>query len=82
MTLFIDESHFKTTVMVALTTMLVMYTLYQSVARSLPQTVGMHLTVLIAFQDKNQFPILSKIEKSRVLLVLLGGLDKHAAFDF
>ena len=32
-TLFVDESHFRTTVMVALTAMLVMYTLYQSIAR-------------------------------------------------
>ena len=32
-TLFIDEAHFRTTVMVALTAMLVMYTLYQSIAR-------------------------------------------------
>ena len=37
-TLFIDESHFEATTMVALTSMLVMYTLYQSSAQSLPQT--------------------------------------------
>jgi hypothetical protein len=37
-TLFIDESHFDTTVMVSLTSMLVMYTLYQSIAGTLPQT--------------------------------------------
>jgi hypothetical protein len=37
-TLFIDESHFEATTMVALTSMLVMYTLYQSSAASLPQT--------------------------------------------
>jgi hypothetical protein len=37
-TLYIDDSHFDTTVMVSLTSMLVMYTLYQSVAGSLPQT--------------------------------------------
>jgi hypothetical protein len=37
-TLFIDESHFDTTIMVALTSMLVMYTLYQSLTGSLPQT--------------------------------------------
>ncbi len=36
--LFIDDDHFDTIVMVALTTMLVMYTLYQSVSASLPQT--------------------------------------------
>ena len=37
-TLFIDEKHFEATIMVALTSMLVMYTLYQSVSSSLPQT--------------------------------------------
>ena len=37
-TLFIDESHFEATTMVALTSMLVMYTLYQSSSASLPQT--------------------------------------------
>jgi hypothetical protein len=38
MTLIIDKSHFEATIMVALTAMLVMYTLYQSVADTLPQT--------------------------------------------
>lgn len=38
MTLFIDDSHFDTNVMVSLTTLLVMYTLYQSISTSLPQT--------------------------------------------
>ena len=37
-TLYIDESHFEATIMVSLTSMLVMYTLYQSIAVSLPQT--------------------------------------------
>ncbi len=37
-TLFIDRRHFEATIMVALTSMLVMYTLYQSVGSSLPQT--------------------------------------------
>ena len=37
-TLFIDESHFEATTMVALTSMLVMYTLYQSSSQSLPPT--------------------------------------------
>ena len=41
--MFIDEAHFRTTVMVALTAMLVMYTLYQSIARSLPQTAYLKL---------------------------------------
>ncbi len=36
--LFLDEDHFDTIIMIALTTMLVMYTLYQSVSASLPQT--------------------------------------------
>ena len=39
--LFLDEDHFDTIVMIALTTMLVMYTLYQGVSASLPQTTYM-----------------------------------------
>ena len=38
LTPFIDEKHFEATIMVALTSMLVMYTLYQSVSNSLPAT--------------------------------------------
>ena len=38
MTLFINEVHFEATIMVALTTMLVMYTLFQGVGISLPHT--------------------------------------------
>ena len=37
-TLFIDSSHFEATIMVALTTMLVMYTLHQSITEHLPMT--------------------------------------------
>ena len=36
--LFIPEGHFETTITVSLTTMLVMYTLYQSILDTLPQT--------------------------------------------
>ena len=36
--LFIDRSHFEATIMVALTIMLVLYTLYQSVSQGLPKT--------------------------------------------
>ena len=36
MTLFIDRSRFDTTVMVSLTTMLVMFTLYQSTSQVIP----------------------------------------------
>ena len=42
-TLFIDQSHFEATIMVALTAMLVMYTLFQSVAISLPTTAYLKL---------------------------------------
>ncbi len=38
LSLFIDSSHFEANIMVALTTMLVMYTLYQSTSSTLPQT--------------------------------------------
>jgi len=38
LTLFIDESHIEATIMVALTTMLVMYTLFQNVSDTLPHT--------------------------------------------
>ena len=37
-TMYIDESHFEATIMVSLTSMLVMYTLFQSHSNSLPQT--------------------------------------------
>ena len=37
-TLFIDTSHFEATIMVALTTMLVIYTLHQSITANLPMT--------------------------------------------
>ena len=36
--LFMPEGHFETTITVSLTTMLVMYTLYQSILDTLPQT--------------------------------------------
>ena len=36
--MYIDESHFEATIMVSLTSMLVMYTLFQSHTDSLPQT--------------------------------------------
>ena len=39
LTLFIDHTHFDATIMVALTTMLVMYTLEQSISATLPATV-------------------------------------------
>ena len=37
-TLFVDEKHFEVTVMVHLTTMLVMYTLYQGLQTIMPKT--------------------------------------------
>ena len=37
-TLYIDESHFEATIMVALTAMLVLYTLFQSISTSMPPT--------------------------------------------
>ena len=42
-TLFIDGSHFEVTIMVALTSMLVTYTLYQSLSTYLPQTSYMKM---------------------------------------
>jgi hypothetical protein len=36
--MFIDESHFESNIMVSLTGMLVMYTLYQSISLTLPPT--------------------------------------------
>lgn len=38
MTLYIDPCHFEATIMVSLTTMLVTYTLYQSISDALPKT--------------------------------------------
>lgn len=43
LTLFIDKSHFEASIMVSLTSMLVMYTLYQSTSATLPQTAYMKL---------------------------------------
>ena len=42
-TLFIDPSHFEATIMVALTAMLVMYTLFQSISTTMPQTAYLKL---------------------------------------
>ena len=42
-TLFIDKSHFEVTIMVALTSMLVIYTLHQSISANLPQTSYMKM---------------------------------------
>ena len=39
----IDKSHFEATIMVALTAMLVMYTLFQGIAASMPSTSYMKL---------------------------------------
>ena len=43
LTLFIDKSHFEATIMVALTSMLVIYTLHQSISSNLPQTSYMKM---------------------------------------
>ena len=42
-TLFIDSSHFKVTIMVSLTSMLVTYTLYQGISVNLPATSYMKM---------------------------------------
>ena len=42
-TLFIDPSHFEATIMVAPTAMLVMYTLFQSISTTMPQTAYLKL---------------------------------------
>ena len=42
-TLFIDVSHFEVSIMIALTSMLVTYTLYQSISAYLPQTSYMKM---------------------------------------
>ena len=42
-TLFIDQSHFEATIMVALTSMLVMHTLFQSISTSMPKTAYLKL---------------------------------------
>ena len=43
LTLFVDLSHFEANIMVALTSMLVTYTLYQSISAYLPQTSYMKM---------------------------------------
>ena len=42
-TLYIDESHFEATIMVALTAMLVLYTLFQSISENMPPTAYLKL---------------------------------------
>ena len=42
-TLFIDFSYFEVSIMIALTSMLVTYTLYQSISAYLPQTSYMNM---------------------------------------
>ena len=42
-TLFIDFSHFEVSIMIALTSMLVTYTLYQSISENLPNTSYMKM---------------------------------------
>ena len=42
-TLFIDFRHFEVTIMIALTSMLVLYTLYQSISQHLPHTSYMKM---------------------------------------
>ena len=42
-TLYIDVSHFEATIMVALTAMLVIYTLHQSISANLPATAYLKL---------------------------------------
>ena len=42
-TLFIDQSHFEATIMVNLTAMLVLYTLYQSISENVPKTAYLKL---------------------------------------
>ena len=48
-TLLIDSSHFEATIMVALTTMLVMYTLHQSITAHLPTTAYLKMIDLWLF---------------------------------
>ena len=79
MTLFIDVSHFEATIMVALTSMLVMYTLYQSIAANLPQTaylkmidiwlIGGLMIPFIIFNILIAIDMLILSEKARMLEV-------------
>ena len=48
-TLFIDHSHFEATIMVALTTMLVIYTLHQSIYETLPSTAYLKMVDIWLF---------------------------------
>ena len=47
LTMFIDESHFEATIMVALTAMLVLYTLFQSISEVMPTTSYLKLIGII-----------------------------------
>ena len=50
-TLFIDFSHFEVLIMIALTSMLVTYTLYQSISTYLPQTSYMKMIDIWLFGE-------------------------------
>ena len=59
LTMFIDESHFEATIMVALTAMLVLYTLFQSISEVMPTTSYLKLIGIIPpkislFWDQSQ----------------------------
>ena len=73
-TLFVDEKHFEATIMVHLTTMLVMYTLYQGISASMPKTAYLKfmdiwllyglIVPFITFVVEVSLKLLSKNEES------------------
>ncbi len=71
LTLCIDERHFEATIMVALTSMLVMYTLYQSVSNSLPQT---------AYLKMIDYWLLFGLVVPFFIILILMGMDAYPPF--
>ena len=51
LTMHIDIEHFEANIMVHLTSMLVMYTLFQAIATTLPQVLGGALTTITGVRD-------------------------------
>ena len=77
-TLFIDFSHFEVSIMIALTSMLVLYTLYQSISQHLPHTSYMKMIDIWLFGGLI-FPFI--IITILVIMDLLVSNEKNQVID-
>lgn len=89
-TLYIDESHFEATIMVSLTSMLVMYTLFQSITSSMPNTAYLKLLdywlmfglimPFIIFTAEVLLELANQVAKKRYIVLLY--TEKSQYFHF